>query len=222
MIAAATNTKLWFNWFDVALVLILAFGFWRGRKHGMTKEFIPFFRWLFIVIFAGLGGPMLSQLLVQTKVIKSIIGNSTSEATVTHVSSYLIITVVIWLLFVYVGRLVKPKLEHSNFFGGLEYYLGILAGVIRYACITLFGLALLHAPYYTPEEIAAKEAYNNRWYGGGLKDFKGDYIPTIDEAQVYIFNNSLIGPFIDKDLKVFLIYSGPDVVVREPVMEIKQ
>ena len=30
-----------FNWFDVALVLVLAFGFWRGRKRGMTKELLP-------------------------------------------------------------------------------------------------------------------------------------------------------------------------------------
>lgn len=222
MIAAVTNTKLWFNWFDVALVLILAFGFWRGRKHGMTKEFIPFFRWMFIVVFAGLGYPLLNKLFVQTSIIKSIIGRSTSEATVTSVSSYLIITVVVWILFVYIGRLVKPKLEHSSFFGGFEYYLGILAGIIRYACITLFGLSLLHAPYYTPEEIAAKEAYNNRWYGGGMKDFKGNYIPTIDEAQVIVFHDSLFGPFIDKNLKVFLIYSGPDVITREPVMEITQ
>jgi hypothetical protein len=222
MIAAVTNSKQLFNWFDVALVLVLAFGFWRGRKHGMTKEFIPFFRWIFIVLIAGVFHSLLGEMLIQSGVCRSIFGKSIAEKTGAYVSSYLIIAGVIWLLFAYLGRWLKPKLENSSFFGGGEYYLGILAGVLRYACIILFGLALLHAPYYTPEEIAAKVAYNNRWYGGGMKDFKGDYIPSIDEAQVYVFHDSLLGPLIDKKLNMLLIYSGPVIADRKPVVDIQQ
>jgi hypothetical protein len=42
----ARGTAFAFNWFDVALVLVLAFGFWRGRKRGMTKELLPTLQWL--------------------------------------------------------------------------------------------------------------------------------------------------------------------------------
>src|SRR5665811_1330005 len=49
MIAAVTQKSAFqnfsLNWFDVALVLILAFGFWRGRKRGMSREFLPVSFW---------------------------------------------------------------------------------------------------------------------------------------------------------------------------------
>jgi hypothetical protein len=66
-------------------------------------------------------------------------------------------------------------------------------------------LALLNAPYYSLADIAKAKAYNNRWYGGGLKDYNGDFIPSVDEVQVSIFKESLIGPFIKDNLSMLLI-----------------
>ena len=48
MIAAATESlaldKLPFGWFDFVFVALLAFGVFRGRKNGLTKELGPTFR----------------------------------------------------------------------------------------------------------------------------------------------------------------------------------
>ena len=44
-----------FSWFDVALVLVIAFGVWRGRRNGMTKEILPLTEWLAIVIGGAVG-----------------------------------------------------------------------------------------------------------------------------------------------------------------------
>lgn len=221
MIAAVIHSNLLFNWFDVALVLMLGFGFWRGRKHGMTKEFIPFFRWMFIIILAGFGYSLLGNLLVQSDIIKSMFGRRPLQITTAYITSYLIIAGIVWLVFIYIGRLLKPKLEHSSIFGSSEYYLGILAGTLRYACISLFALSLLHAPYYTSQDIAADKAYKNRWYGGGMRNFSGDFIPSVYEAQSAAFDTSLFGPFIDKHLSLLLINSRPTVVVKEPVVDIE-
>jgi hypothetical protein len=226
MIAAVTppavSSRLLFNAFDVALVLILAFGFWRGRKNGMTKELLPFSQWLVIVFAAGLGYELLGDLLIQSHVVKSVFGTNFNEKTAAYISAYLIITGVVWIIFAFIRKHLKEKLEGSNVFGSGEYYLGILCGMVRYACMVLFALALLNAPYYSQEEIAARQAYNNRWYGGGLKDFKGDFIPSLDEMQAGVFKNSLTGPFIKKGAGVLLINNVPaSSSAKPPVISIQ-
>ena len=70
----------------------------------------------------------------------------------------------------------------------------MIAGIIRFACILLFFLALLNAPYYSAAEIAATKAYNNRWYGGGMKEFSGDFFPSLQQVQAGVFVNSISGP----------------------------
>ena len=223
MIAAATNLasgKMLFNWFDVALVLILAFGFWRGRKHGMSREFLKVTMWLSIVAAAGFGHVMLGDYFIQQGVIKNVFGKQVTEKTAAYISAYLIIAVVVWMVFMLISSRIKKKLEGSNAFGSGEYYLGITSGIVRWACITLFGLALLNAPVYTKAEIAAKQAYNNRWYGGGLDGYKGDFIPTLDELQVAVFDDSLFGPTIRSGVRPLLINSAPAVKQKVPKVDI--
>jgi uncharacterized membrane protein required for colicin V production len=220
MIAAATNLssgKMLFNWFDVALVLVLLFGFWRGRKHGMSREFLKVSTWLVTVTTAGLGHVWLGTLLIQQGIIKSVFGKSFTEKTAAYITAYLLITMVVWLIYyMFIGRLFKKKIEGSNAFGSSEYYLGITAGVVRWSCIAVFFLALLHAPVYSSEDIAAKQAYRNRWYGGGLKEFKGDFIPTMDELQAAVFKDSLLGPYINDGINVLLINSAPPSRQKAP------
>ena len=196
-----------FNWFDIALVLVLAFGFWRGRKRGMTKELLPSLQWVAILLGAGFGHIVLADWLEQQGLVKKVFGNHFNERTAALMSAYLCITFVIFVIFTILKRKYNPKLEGSSFFGSNEYYWGVAAGLVRYICMVLVALALLNAPYYSAGEIAASKAYNNRWYGGGLKDFNGDFIPSVYEVQDVIFKQSLIGPIIKNDLAVLLINS---------------
>ncbi|HTL72612.1 MAG TPA: CvpA family protein [bacterium] len=222
MIAAVTQTKMLFNTFDVFFVLALAFGFWRGRKHGMTKELIPVSLWIAIVICAGFGCELLGDLFIQTGFVKKIFQNSVSERTAAYISGYLVITGLVVLVFSFVKKIVKRRLEGSNVFGSSEYYFGIISGVIRYFCIVLFFMALLNAPVYSKAELAAQQAYNNRWYGGGLKDYKGDFIPTLNELQVSVFVNSLTGPFIKDWFSLLLINTiPPGGLTKPPVIDIQ-
>ena len=210
MIAVITAPqKMWINWFDVAVISIVAFGFWRGRKNGMTKELLPVSLWLTIVIAAGLGNQMLGDMLRQQGIIRSVFGKAINEKTAAYLSAYLLITVLALIVFSFIKRGVKPKLEGSNFFGGSEYYFGMVSGMIRYACILIFGLALLNAPYYSVADILAAKAYSNRWFGGGMAGYSGDFFPTVSELRVSIFKESLAGPFIHSNFSELLVNSGP-------------
>lgn len=192
-----------FNWFDVALVLILAFGVWRGRKRGMSREFLPLSFWLTVLLVGSRYYQWVGEQLVQKGVIKVVFAGIFNERTAALVCSYLLIMLAAKIVFSFINRAVKAKLEGSNAFGNSEYYIGMVAGMLRYACITLVALAFLNAPIYTPAEIAAKKAYNKRWYGGGEND--GNYIPSISDVQVNIFKESICGRFIKDKMNEMLI-----------------
>jgi len=210
MIAAAVQQKAWyshfaFNWFDVAMVLVLALGFWRGRKRGMTKELLPTLQWVAILLGAGLGHVFLASWLQQQGFIRRVFGNHFNEHTAALMSAYLTIMFCILVVFVGLRRKFNPKLEGSSLFGGNEYYWGVVAGLIRYISIVLVGLALLNAPFYSAADIENNKAYNNRWFGGGQKDYAGDFIPSVDEVQTSVFKQSLVGQFIKERLSLLLI-----------------
>ena len=212
--AAIQKTTPWyqhlaFNWFDVALVGVLVFGYWRGRKRGMTKEFIPTLKWVAILLVAGFCHPFLADWFEHEGLVRRVFGNHFNERTAALMSAYISISLVIFIIFTLIGRKYNPKLEGSSFFGGNEYYWGVVAGLTRYVCLILVALALLNAPFYSQADIEASKAYNNRWFGGGLKDYSGDFIPSVYEVQDNIFKQSLVGPFIRNNLSIILINPTP-------------
>ena len=215
MIAAVAQKSWWswdkfaFNWFDVAVVLILAFGLWRGRKHGMSKEFLPVTQWVVTVVACGFGYAWIADWLMHSDTVRSVFGKNFTDRTPVFISSYLIIALLVFMVFVALRRHYGPKLEGSALFGSGEYYLGMICGALRCACILIVALALLNAPIYTVTDITAKKAYNNRWFGGGMKDYGGDFFPSVDEVQVVVFKQSLMGPFIKDNLAMLLINTVP-------------
>jgi uncharacterized membrane protein required for colicin V production len=200
MIAVATQSfaldKLPFGWFDVALVAVLGFGLFRGRKNGMTKEVLPMFHWVATVLVCGLAYEMVGQL---------IINFSGWGKLACYLLSYFSLMFLVYLLFILMKKIFMPRLTGSNFFGSGEYYMGMVSGFIRYACVLFVALALLNAPYYTAADIASSKAYNARWYGGGQEGFSGDFFPTLQSVQAAVFKGSLTGKFIKDYAGVMLV-----------------
>ena len=221
MIAAATTTNsmsldhLPVGWFDGVLLVVLVFGFFRGRKHGMTKEVLPMLEWLAIVLLCGLGYEMAGQLFINYARLGIMWA---------YICGYLSLLCLVLLLFVVLKNLLLPRLIGSNVFGSAEYYLGTISGMIRFVCLLFVALALLHAPLYTSGDIAKQKAYNARWYGGGLKGYSGNYFPTVQSVQEEVFQKSFTGPLIAKYLGVLLINteSAKDVkpAANKPVIHI--
>ena len=178
-----------FNWFDIGIVLFLGLGLQRGRKHGMSQEIILVLKWLGIIVVGGMG--------------YAVVGDIVTDNTVfTHLTAYLMaysaialgITVAFWVI----TKLAKGKLVGSDIFGSGEYYLGMIAGVVRYACILIFGLALLNARLYSEKEISDDLKFQNDVYGS-------NFFPKLYTVQDDVFHKSFLGPQIHDSLGFLLI-----------------
>ena len=108
----------------------------------------------------------------------------------------------ITVAFLAIKKLANGKLVGSDVFGGGEYYLGMMAGFVRYACILIFGLALLNAPLYTDAQKDEDRKFQNDVYGS-------NFFPKLYSVQDDIFKNSFVGPHIHSELGFLLIKSTP-------------
>ena len=205
VLQSLTSDTMPINWFDVVVVLILGFGLFRGRKNGMSKEILPLFQWLAVILVSGLFYAMVTQLIAQLVKLDPLISN---------LLAYALLAGAVFLFFSLIKRTVGLKLFGSNLFGNAEYYLGMPSGMVRYACVLLFALAFLNARHYTPAEIEAGNQYQERWYGAHL-------FPDLYTVQSQVFEKSFTGPYIRKYLGVLLIEptttSGTKPEPDEPV-----
>jgi hypothetical protein len=185
--------QLPFNWFDLVLVVVLLMGLFHGRKRGMSEELLVFLQWVAIVVVsAWLYQPVGEQLAARTPL---------SHLTC-YVVAYVSVALVVTAAFLVFKRLFHGKLLGSDAFGRAEYYLGMVAGMTRFGCAMLAGLALLNARAYTPEEIRAYQAYQNEVYGS-------EYFPGLQTLQANVFEKSLTGPLIRAHLGFLLIRPTP-------------
>ena len=202
MIAAATippanASTLAFNSFDLVVVAVLGFGLFRGRRNGLSKELLPLLLWIVLVPVCAFGYQMVGGFLMNL----ARLGKFWS-----FFDAYLALALV--LLFVYssVKQAFADKLAKSSFFKGGEYYLGMISGVIRYACVLVFVMALLNARFFAPAEIASARAADKQNLGGG--EFSGNYFPHLFTIQDWVFKQSFTGSCVKKNLPMLLIFTG--------------
>jgi uncharacterized membrane protein required for colicin V production len=195
--AAAPNAPapggLPFGWFDLVVVVVLGFGVYRGRRNGMSKELLLLVQWLVLLPVCGFGYLMVAGLF--SELFKDLFWS--------RLLSYLALAALVFSIFKLLRRQLDEKLVKSDFFRGSEYYLGMVSGIIRYACGLVFALALLNAPFYSTEDIARQNAFDQKNFGGGL--YSGNYFPHVFTVQNAVFKDSFLGPLIKTNLGVLLI-----------------
>jgi uncharacterized membrane protein required for colicin V production len=178
------------NLFDFVVIVVLLAGIARGRKHGMSEELMSLLTWLAILFGCAAiyepGGQVLAQ---YTNMFSRL-----SCYLVAYVGGALLVL----LLFAGIKRALGGKLLGSDIFGRAEYYLGMGSGLVRFTCVLLAALALLNARYFSPTEVRAMQKYTDDVYGS-------DYFPTLHSVQVAVFDKSLTGPWIKKNLDFLLI-----------------
>jgi uncharacterized membrane protein required for colicin V production len=181
------------SWFDILVLALLAVGILRGRKRGMSQELLDLCQWLAMVIVGALFYAFLGQHLARYTHVSLVFGN---------VAAYVALVVAVKLGFTFLKRCVGEKLLQSDAFGGMEYYLGMVSGCLRFACMVLVGLALLHARHTTAEELAAQAKMQ--------RDNFGDIsFPTLATIQQDVFQASVTGSFVRTHLKEQLIAPTP-------------
>jgi len=181
--------KLPINIFDLACVVILALGVMAGRKKGMSGELFDLLKWL--IVIAGC-----AALYEQAGSVVA------GWLRLSHLTTYLLVYVAFMFVGVVFFNLIKErvgaKIASSDFFGRSEYFLGMAAGLVRYACILLAGLALLNARLFTVAEVKAMEKYQDEYYGS-------NFFPTWQSAQALVFEQSFAGRWIHNHLNFVLI-----------------
>ncbi len=182
-----------FGWFDLVVIGMVVAGFFRGRKRGMSVEFMDVLQWAVII---GMGavlyepvGSFLSSLAGFGKLFSYVI-------------AYLSLAIMVKALCTLFKRSIGDKLVSSEAFGTLEYYLGMVAGVFRYVCMVIFFLALLNARLYTEAEVRAEELAQK-------KAFEDIRFPTLCRVQRSVFKDSLSGHLVRDMLPSLLIKGTP-------------
>lgn len=178
-----------FNWFDILLVVWLVLGVFRGRKRGMSEELISFIQWIAIVLVAAFAYRPLGNLLHQSRFCGLLVA---------YIIAYIAIGIGVSAIFVGVKRAIGGKLIGSDVFGKSEYYLGMPAGMLRFACMLLAALALLNARLYSRQEILAAQKFQKDVYGS-------EFFPGLQTIQSIVFEQSLVGPPLKKYLGMLLI-----------------
>jgi len=177
------------NAFDLLLIVTIVAGFMSGRKHGMSEELMKLATWLAIIFACA---------IAYEPVGSWVAASSPFSLLSSFLMAYVGVGIIVFGITALIKRSVGGKILGSDLFGRAEYYLGMGGGVVRALCMLVFGLALLNAHLYTPEEIRAREKYQNEWYGS-------DFFPGLQSAQATVFQRSLTGPWIKENLSFFLI-----------------
>ena len=178
-----------FGWFDAVVILVLVIGLVVGRKRGMSNELFDFIKWVGVVVVCGLNYEPLGRLLAQ------VTGWRPMWACI---GAYVGMLVLIMTIFSMFKHSVGKKLSGSDLFGGMEFYMGMGAGMIQFACILMVCLALVNARKYSQTELEASAKSQSDAFGSIS-------FPTFGTVQKNIFRDSFTGPLIKKHLSMLLI-----------------
>jgi hypothetical protein len=88
----------------------------------------------------------------------------------------------------------------SDMFGRAEYYLGMLAGAIRFSCMIVCLIALMNAHIVSDAEMAQQEKAQRQ-------NFEGIRFPTYGTIQHTVLFESLAGRSVKANMSHFLISS---------------
>ena len=168
-----------FGLFDVLLIIVVGVGIWRGKERGISEELLDFLQWLVIIVAGGFLYSMLGDLLVAAKMPRLV----------ANITGYILVMIVVSIIFSLISKSVGNKLVDSDFFGGWEYRLGMLAGAIRYICIWIALLALLSSRYFDAAMVEAQRKAQEKETGIVL-------IPTWGILSRMAFYDSFTGPYI--------------------------
>jgi uncharacterized membrane protein required for colicin V production len=186
------------NMFDALLLTVLVGGLIRGRRQGLSHEFLSLLKWLTLVFGCATIYQPVGEFVAESGIF---------DLLSSYVIAYLGIALLIFLMFSVVERRLTPKLAGSDVFGSGEYVLGMGSGMVRFACILLVGLSLLNARAFTPAEVKGIEKYQLDTYGSNL-------FPTLHSCQVAVFEKSFAGAWIRQDLSFLMI--SPTESNRKP------
>jgi uncharacterized membrane protein required for colicin V production len=190
-IQAITPDKFPFNFFDFVVFAFLFVGILSGRKHGMSEELLFLVKWVVTVYGCSMIYEPLGEML---RGATHIFGLLTC-----YLVAYWAALVMLLMLFSGLKRVVGGKIAERKLFGGAEFYLGMVSGLVRYACIVVVGMAMLNARLYTYAEVREMNRFQQESFN------QSDFFPTLYTFQSTVFQSSFTGYWVKKHLAFLLI-----------------
>lgn len=189
------NVNLPVNWFDIFVLVMLLIGYTRGKKNGMSQESLAVLKWITVMLLPAIAYEPLGTWLATT----AHLGKLTS-----YLIAYVVTAVVVAVVFILVTRPLGEKLKGSDAFGKSEFYLGMPAGILRFACVVMVLLALLNARYYSTAEVKASAKYD-------LENYGSSFFPHLYTIQDDVFKKSFVGSQVHQYLGFLLIKPTPAI-----------
>jgi uncharacterized membrane protein required for colicin V production len=180
-----------FDYFDIVAVIWLIIGLFWGRKRGMSQELLPLLQWIGIVLVAGLFYGPFGLLIHQYTFFSPLWSN---------IAAYLLLAGLVHLIFFLLKPVFATKLVEKNPFGRGEFYLGMTAGAVRFACMLLAGMALMNSRVESEADLANTEKFQK-------DNFSDIRFPTYGKFQQDVLFKSFSGNLIRSNLNSFLIAS---------------
>ncbi|HAM71964.1 MAG TPA: hypothetical protein DCM86_10010 [Verrucomicrobiales bacterium] len=187
-------TDLTIPWVDVLVGVLLVVGVFRGRKNGLSNELLDVIKWVLIVVAGGFLHKPLTRWATTYWTSLSPLGG--------YIISYLFIGSVIAMTFSSIKRAIGEKISDKDAFGIAEFYAGMVAGLVRFACVILACMSLVHARLYTPAEIQKSEKAQDDNFGS-IRFFR------LYRLQADVFQNSFSGRAVESFLDPILIPATP-------------
>jgi uncharacterized membrane protein required for colicin V production len=179
------------NYFDTFAIIWLIIGLFRGRSRGMSQELLPLLQWIGIVAVGGLFYWPLSVLIRQY---------THFEMLWSVIPAYVLIGLGVHLVYLWFKQMLAAKLVERDLFGRSEFYLGMTAGVARFGCMILAGLALMNSRVATAAELAQTEKFQAAFFS----DIR---FPTYGEFQQDVLVKSFTGSMVEAHMNSILIAS---------------
>lgn len=180
--------------FDFVVLIVAIVGLVRGRRRGMSQEVLGLFAWLGFVF----GGAYMCH-----DFGKEVARLTTLSFMWANIATYLATGSVILFAAYMIKTALRDRLAQSDFFSSLEYPLGMLAGIIRYLCMLLVIISVIHAPLITEQDRAKTAKIQSDAFGNIA-------FPTLGEIQQAIFANSLTGKQLESSMSYVLIPKTAD------------
>jgi len=159
----------------------------------MSEELLDVIKWVSVLVVAAFLTRPAGQMLADASVFSLLS---------CYIFIYTLIVIGLKVLFGLVRKQVGDKLVSSDFFGSAEYYLGMVAGAVRYLCVIVVAFAFINARYYSPEEIAEDKRVQQHNFG----DIR---FPTWATLQDQVFNKSACGTITRNFIPFCLIPPTP-------------
>ncbi len=177
------------TWFDAVVVIMVGAGLFVGKKRGMSNELLDVFCWLMMVVVSALYYKPLAELLSRLASL-SLFHSS--------IICYLAIAIFIRIIFGYIKRAVGEKLVGSDLFGRAEFYLGALAGALRFFCMVVMFVAIMNAKFVTKTMVTAQLKAQEAELGSA-------FFPTFSKVQGDVLFDSTCGQFFRDKMEAQLI-----------------